>query len=157
MKKNIFFSLFLVFFSLSYSNSLRSVDERQIKEKKGVVYFLNETTPFSGKVISNKDRSYYLNGKPHGKWLTFYPNGNLRSIENWKNGKLCGKYILYQSNGLKIMETSYSNGKDNGIYKLFHKNGALQVSGRFSNGIPKGIWKYYNSKNKLIGKAEYPE
>lgn len=155
MKK--FFLLIMIFniFSISYSS--RTAYDSQLVEKKGIMYYKNESVPFSGRVIFNKDRNYYLNGKPNGKWLVFYKNGNLKSIENWKNGKLYGKYILYQENGLKIFETTYLNGKDNGEYYLYHKNGKLQVQGRFSNGVPKGTWKYYNSKGKMIGKAVYPE
>lgn len=155
MKFN-FILLFFIITLTSFSVS-KSAYDYEIIEKNGIIYLKNETSPFTGKVISKKDRNFYVNGKPHGKWLTFYPNGNLKSIESWKNGKLFGKYILYQENGTKIFETTYLNGKDNGNYFLFHENGQIQVQGRFKNGIPKGIWKYYNSKGKLTGKATYPE
>ena len=104
MKKIFLLIILFNIFSISYSS--KSVYETQLIEKRGIVYYKNETTPFTGRVIFKKDRSYYLNGKPHGKWLIFYNNGNLKSIENWKNGKLYGKYILYQDNGLKIFETT---------------------------------------------------
>ena len=152
-------TLLIIFFiinSISFSVS-KSAYDYEIIEKKGIIYLKNETSPFTGKVITKKDRNYYLNGKPHGKWLTFYPNGNLKSIEGWRDGKLFGKYILYQEDGTKIFETTYLNGKDNGDYFLFHENGQIQVQGKFKNGIPKGVWKYYNSRGKLTGKATYPE
>lgn len=156
MKKLFIILLIFNVFSLVYS-SPKTAYEEQLTEKRGIIYFKNENKPFTGRVISKKDRNYYLNGKAHGKWLTFYSNGNLKSIENWKDGKLYGKYILYQENGTKIFETTYLNGKDNGDYFLYHKNGLLQVQGRFSNGVPKGVWKYFNNKGKLVGKATYSE
>lgn len=153
------FNLLILFFIINYISfsSTKSAYDYEITEKRGIIYLKKDSSPFTGKVITKKDRSFYLEGKPHGKWLTFYPNGNLKSIESWKNGKLFGKYILYQENGTKIFETTYLNGKDNGNYFLFHPNGQIQVQGRFKNGIPKGVWKYYNSKGKLIGKAIYPD
>lgn len=153
----VILTIFNIFSVQLFSNEKRTVYENQLVEKKGMVYCKGDSMPFTGRVISNKNRNYYLNGKPNGKWLTFYANGNLKSIENWKNGKLYGKYVLYQKNGIKIFETKYFNGKDDGIYILYHENGVIQVQGRFSKGIPKGTWKYYNSKGKLIGKAVYPE
>ncbi|WP_291259472.1 toxin-antitoxin system YwqK family antitoxin [Fusobacterium sp.] len=156
MKKILFILLIFNLSVLSFSSN-ETVFETQLIEKQGVIYHKNNHAPFTGRVIIKKDRNYYLNGKANGKWLTFYPNGNLKSIENWKNGKLFGKFVLYQENGNKIFETVYLNGKDNGKYLLFHKNGVLQVQGTFSNGIPKGTWKYYNKSGKLVGKAVYPD
>lgn len=153
------FNLFVIFFVVSSAlfSASKGVYDNEVIDKKGIVYLKSTLSPFTGKVMTKKDRSYYLNGRPHGKWLTFYKNGNLKSIESWKNGKLFGKYILYQENGIKIFETTYLNGKDNGVYLLFHTNGQVQVQGRFKNGIPKGTWKYYNDKGKLVGKAIYPD
>lgn len=155
MKLNLFILLILAS-SITFSTS-KSVYDYEVIEKKGILYLKKDNSPFTGKVILKKDRNFYVNGKPQGKWVTFYSNGNLKSIENWKNGKLFGKYVLYQENGIKIFETTYLNGKDNGNYFLYHKNGQLQVEGRFKHGIPKGIWKYYNERGKLVGKAIYPE
>lgn len=156
MKLKLFVFWFMVS-SISFTTFSKDVYDYQIIDRDGIVYLKNERAPFTGKVMEKKNRNYYLNGRPHGKWLSFYSNGRLKSIENWKNGKLFGKYVLYQENGKKIFETTYLNGKDNGEYFLFHSNGRLQVQGKFKNGIPKGTWKYYNSKGKLIGKAIYPE
>ncbi len=38
---------------------------------------------------------------------SFYKNGNIKSIVNWKMGKLNGKYVIYESNGRKSTETIY--------------------------------------------------
>lgn len=155
MKKNILFFLLLITFStISYASS-NTIQEEQGEDIDGVMYYKANHTPYTGKINSHKDRSYYKNGKPHGKWLSFYPNGNLRSIENWKDGKLVGKFVLYESDGTKVFETTYLNGKDNGNYYMYHENGVIQVEGKFSNGVPQGTWKFYNDKGKLTGKAEY--
>lgn len=148
--------LIIIFiFSLTKLFANEWVDISNIKEYDGLVYLKNSNIPFTGKVKDEKDRIYYKNGRPTGKWITFFKNGNIKSIENWYDGKLNGKYVIYQENGKKVMQTRYLNGKDNGEYFLFHENGVLQVKGNFRNGKPIGIWKYYNSKGKLKGKADY--
>ena len=155
MNKTLILSMFLTISLVSFS-APKTADVSRMKEKDGITYYFNENTPFTGKVVDKKDRNYYVDGKPDGKWVTFFPNGALKSIENWKIGKLNGKYVIYQENGIKVMETSYVMGKDNGDYFLFHENGALRVRGYFKNGIPTGTWKYYHSDGKLKGKAIYP-
>ena len=156
MKKTLILSMLLAISLVSFS-APKTADTSRMREENGITYYFNEDTPFTGKVIDKKDRNYYTDGKPDGKWVTFFPNGALKSIENWKNGKLNGKYVIYQENGLKVMQTSYINGNDNGEYFLYHENGNLQVQGYFKNGIPIGTWKYYHPDGKLKGKAIYPD
>lgn len=151
MRKNLIFILTITIFNFCYPLTTKSVKDSELIEKGGIFYLKKDMSLFSGKVTSSKNRYYFKEGLPHGKWLSFYPNGNLKCIENWNLGKLEGKYILYQKNGLKVLETSYLNGKDNGIYKLYYKNGQLKINGHFSNGIPKGKWEYYDDKGILIG------
>lgn len=154
MKKITILLIFLTISSAAFS-IYRTADISNIREEDGITYSANDNIPFTGKVKDEKDRTYYKDGKPNGKWITFFPNGNIKSIENWKNGKLNGKYVIYQENGKKVMETNYLDGRDNGSYFLYHENGVLQVEGYFKMGVPIGTWKYYNSKGKLKGKAEH--
>ena len=154
MKRTISIFLLAVLCS-TVSYAAKTINDSEGEDIDGIMYLKSTHTPFTGKVVCHKDRSYYKDGKPHGKWLSFYPNGNLKSIENWKNGQLVGKFVLYQLNGSKVFETTYLNGKDNGNYYMYHDNGKVEVEGRFLNGVPKGTWKFYDERGKLTGKAEY--
>lgn len=155
MRKIMFALLILTTCCQAYPKSTFTLNDSQAIDINGTMYCKSDLTPFSGKLVYHKDRRYYQNGRPHGKWLCFYPNGNLRSIENWKNGQLVGKYVLYEKDGHKIFETTYLNGKDNGDYFMYHKNGKIQVKGHFINGVPTGTWSFYNDKGKLTGRAKY--
>lgn len=154
MKKIVVISFMLLSSILSYSKQT-TLEERQAIDINGTMYYKATLTPFSGKLTHHKDRKYYTNGKPDGKWLCFYTNGNLKSIENWKKGKLVGKYILYAKNGRKVFETTYINGKDNGEYYMYYPDGQLQVKGQFKIGVPTGTWSFYNQNGKLTGKTVY--
>lgn len=156
MKKTIILSIFLAASSVVFP-AYRTADISNIREKDGMIYYSGDTTPFTGKVRDEKDRTYYKDGRPNGKWITFFPNGNIKSIENWEDGKLNGKYVIYQENGIKVMETNYLMGQDNGKYFLYHENGVLQIEGQFKKGIPSGTWKYYHPTGKLKGKAVHSD
>lgn len=141
MKKIIVFMFIVSVFS--YSSVL---NYNQVKDVNGITISKKTKSPFTGMVKKQKDREFYKNGKPNGKWLYFYINGNLKSIENWKDGKLHGKYILYSSNGEKYLETNYKKGIDNGKYKIFYFDGKLRIAGKLKKGKPIGSWRNYTTK-----------
>ena len=121
----------------------------------GVRIYKIDGVPYTGMVSEARDRSFYENGVATGKWLTFYQDGNIKSIENWKAGKLNGKYILYGKNRKKTIEEYYTDGIDNGIYLIFHDNGVPYIVGSFKNGKPSGKWLYYDSHGKLYGNNDF--
>ncbi|MEG0136270.1 MAG: toxin-antitoxin system YwqK family antitoxin [Cetobacterium sp.] len=145
---------FFILFKFSFSE-LVQVDYSKILNKNGKIFVKNLESPLTGMVKYKKDREFYKNGIPEGKWLSFYSNGKIKSIENWKNGELNGKYILYSEDGYKTFQTYYLKGKDHGLFKLYHDNGKLHIVGNFYNGQAIGIWNYYNERGNLIGKLDY--
>lgn len=154
MKKFFCGIIFFTIFSFSFGK-MQAVSKYQVKDVQGITISLRGNEPFTGMVADGKDREYYLKGKPHGKWVSFYSNGKIKSIENWKEGILDGKYILYNENGKKVLETHYKKGIDHGKYAVYHKNGKLCITGRIKNGVPVGKWKIYNENGKLAGMSKY--
>tara|TARA_B100000424_G_C22734292_1_gene397929 strand:- start:158 stop:511 length:354 start_codon:yes stop_codon:yes gene_type:complete len=51
---------------------------------------------------------YYVNGEPHGKYMTYYRDGSICRIGNFKNGKRDGKW-LYHDDGRIIEYIIYDN------------------------------------------------
>lgn len=149
MKNKIFLCTLFLFFSTSLFSNLVEIRKKDLKVIEKVYYLKNSDTPFSGKVCEGKDRFYYLNGKQDGKWISFYKNGNIKSIVNWKDGKLNGKYIIYEKNGKKSTETIYKDGKENGRYYLYNLNGTYRTKGAYLMGKPTGKWEYYDKDGKL--------
>lgn len=154
MKKRIIAFIFLIFCTLSFAK-MEKVSKHQIKDVGEITISLIGNEPLTGMVIDGKDREYYLKGKPHGKWLAFYDNGKMKSIENWKHGALNGKYILYNENGKKVLETCYKDGIDNGKYAIYYPNGKPRILGKIKNGVPVGKWKKYDENGKLLGISKY--
>jgi antitoxin component YwqK of YwqJK toxin-antitoxin module len=69
-----------------------------------------------GKTRFTSQEGEFVNGKEEGKWLTFYPDGNVSSYLEYKGGKM------------------------EGIYKEFDKYGNVEVSGNFLNNEKHGEW-----------------
>ena len=140
MKKIICFLLFLS--AVSFSKT-KTVSKNQLVFVNDSMICKIDNTPFTGKVIDGKNREYFKKGKAQGKWLTFYKNGKLKSIENWSEGHLNGKHIIYRENGTKYIEINYTDGRENGEYKIFYENGKPRIFGNFKKGKPVGEWKMY--------------
>ncbi|MGL4687882.1 MAG: toxin-antitoxin system YwqK family antitoxin [Fusobacteriaceae bacterium] len=146
IKKNykyMFLTIYLFLTTLSFSD-------------ENINYILkNKDKPFTGMTSFFRDRSFYKDGKPTGKWLSFYENGDLKSIENWENGLLNGKYIIYKKNRVKIIEQSFFNGKEHGKYVIYHENKKIHILGEFNNGKPCGEWEFYNEEGILYGRNNF--
>ena len=140
MKKII--CLFILIGAVSFS-SQKTVYKNQLKILNDLVVYKGDNSIFTGKVVDGRNREYFKKGKAQGKWLTFYENGKLKSIENWSDGNLNGKHIIYRENGTKYVEINYKDGKENGEYKIFYENGKPRVYGKFKKGKPIGEWKVY--------------
>ena len=153
MKRKLLMVAFALLFSVSAISNSQEIRKKDLKIVEKVYYLKDSDTPFTGKVSEGKDRLYYLNGKQDGKWISFYKNGNIKSIINWKDGKLNGKYIIYENNGMKSTETVYKDGKENGYYYLYNTNGTYRTKGAYVMGKPVGEWEYYDKNGKLKDKV----
>ena len=148
MKKILLLTVFFSLFLIAYPKNL-TVSKNKTFDAGEMTLCLPNNQPFTGTVIDGKDREFYKEGKPHGKWLCFYENKKLKSIENWKKGNLHGKYILYSENGKKLLEAYYKNGKMNGKYKVYYENGNPRILGKLKDGIPVGKWKKYSIDGRV--------
>ena len=107
---------------------------------------LTDTKYSSGQKISSQDVYYYgdlVNSK------TYYTNGSIYSIINYKNNLRHGPYLTYQGWGFIETEKYYVDGKMNGPYKTYYSNGELKVEGNYKNDNKKGLFKYYNKDGTL--------
>ena len=61
----------------------------------------------------------------HGKWESYFPNEQLRSVGHFKNGTKHGESIVYFPNGQKRYSGSYKNGKRVGVWRFWDEDGEL--------------------------------
>jgi hypothetical protein len=68
----------------------------------------------------------------------FYPNGQKKSLGNYKDGKQEGKHFEWHENGKKKAEYNYINGKLDGRILRWHDNGIKKFEASTSNGEAHG-------------------
>jgi len=136
---------------------------------KWTYYFANGKTEQTGK--------YDEKGKLTGKWVWYYPSGEILREENYLNGLADGtmteftedggiiaegEFIEGEEEGQWIYETggyreegNYAFGLRQGVWKRFYPDGTLQFEGEFIEDNPNGTHKYYWDNGKLKEENEY--
>ena len=81
----------------------------------------------------------YKDGKEHGEFIYFgYGNYNILhkvKSEGYKDGKLNGKIIHFHVNGEKNSIVNYKDGEKNGKNIFYDKDGNIYWSGNFQDGV----------------------
>ena len=139
MNKNI--QLLLgVFFSLSLMVACdsNSEDPNNTPTKRYVNY--NHKTK-TGKVITyfkdgeKKTVGYYKNGQRDSLYRSWYINGK-PELEIWyNNGKKDGMYKYYRYEGPIYREIEYKDDLKNGLYQEFWSNGNIKYSIEYDKGL----------------------
>ena len=86
----------------------------------------------SGGMISSHQ---FNNGKFHGKWRFYYPNGQLETVGKFDNGLRIGTWNYYHENGKKSQVSRYLNGEKHGVWKVYDENGNLTLEQEWSEGV----------------------
>ncbi len=96
----------------------------------------------------------YINGNSQGKCTTWYENGNLKSVENYKDDELDGMQTYYNKSGKMYSEYQYKKGNADGYAVEYYTNGVISTQGWFVNDVKRGEWIKY-SPNGIITESNY--
>ncbi len=128
------------------------------------------------------EEGYVANGKMNGVWLTYHPDGSIKTlttyVDNLKsgphleftqrgqitlkayfdNGEFDGPYGKYKS-GRPVSESTYKKGKLDGTHKEFftsgRESGKLQKLVEFKNGVQDGKLEYYDEEGNVTLTYQY--
>ena len=152
--------LFSVISVISFAETV-SIDD--LAMTNGVYYKKFTMVPFTGEV-SGIENGKIEKGKQVGRWVEYYPSGQLRSIGNYKDGKRDGYWEnyyygrLWYKGGFKDGKmdgffewycpflnayidsgpcsiTNYKDGKEDGLSKHFYPDGSLEKTETWKNGV----------------------
>lgn len=122
----------------SYRNEMLSIPHGKFVFYMDIEAFNNlHQTNFKFRGITRfvSQEGNFVNGHEEGKWLFYYPDGNILSIQHFKNGKLDGEFINYDKFGRIIIKGNYLNGEkdgewifDKGKKKAIYEKGELKSS-----------------------------
>ena len=103
-------------------------------------------------------------GKAHGKFISHYDNGQLKSEGVFKNGKHEGEWQEYYEDGSLKSIIMYKFGKYHGpvIEYLNLEDTGLEWAYTFHKGTYQchfqiGLWKYYNKSGELLREYDFGE
>lgn len=84
----------------------------------------------------------------------FYDNGALKIEGKKVNGKRHGQWTSYYPDGKKWSETTFDNGVKSGPTRSFYENGMMRYSGQYKNDEKAGTWNFYNDAGVLEKTAD---
>jgi antitoxin component YwqK of YwqJK toxin-antitoxin module len=101
---------------------------------------------------------YYIridNGKNHGKYTSYYKNGQIRVDIAYQNGKRHGKYIEYYENGQLCINTTYQNDQMHGKYIKYYESGKIQINTTYQNGKRHGKYTSHYKNGQICEDLTY--
>ncbi len=88
-------------------------------------------------------REHYVDGKLHGKKLTYFPNGKITEEISYENGVRQGDNLYYSPEGTLLKNLKYSDDELQGEATYYDAYGNLTIKGYYKNGKKHGLWQYY--------------
>ena len=89
--------------------------------------------------------------------ITYYNNGNIKSIIYYNNGVRDGEAISYRKDGKIKQELSYFNGRVEGLVSNYDENGVLREMFNILDGKREGPASYFDSASIFIKDVFYTE
>lgn len=97
-----------------------------------------------------KIEGQYANGKKHGKWVTFYNNGEIAIIQVFEMGVQEGLYQEYAIDGTLLVDVRYVNDRPHGPFTRFSYANLVQERGIYENGRKVGQWVSFFPGTKTV-------
>jgi hypothetical protein len=126
--------------------------KKQEPPRNGVVYegdsvnFIKRTYK-DGYLASEEP---FVNNRMHGEAKHYYPNGNLRTVIEYKEAKRNGMMLSYYETGEKHGDVPYLNGKVHGTRHNYKKDGSTVMACTFADGKPVPPLEEYDATGEKI-------
>lgn len=83
------------------------------------------------------------------------PDGRSRMVGDMRNGKRHGLWTSYHPNGAVQSRSSYADGVLHGTTVVFHENGQLYYTGDYRHGVQVGEWRFHDEMGTLLKTVRY--
>jgi antitoxin component YwqK of YwqJK toxin-antitoxin module len=123
---------------------------------KAICIYLLLTLPGLSQPVKDLNQTD-RNGRKQGRWIRYYPNGNVMYNGIFKDDKPTGEFNrYYEDNGLKSLLIFSQNGTE-ATATLYYPNGLIASRGKYINQLKEGKWQFFSSTSEglLISEEEY--
>ena len=86
----------------------------------------------------------------------YYPNGQLKSVLNYKKGQLEGIALYYYENGVLKERVNYRKGKRERTGTTYYESGKLKEEITYENGVKVNV-KLFGEDGALISVSAYKD
>lgn len=101
-----------------------------------------------------KTISSYVNGNLNGLHIELNNRGQIESMANYKNNEYHGKVAKFKF-GKPLQEMSYKDGQLHGPFAEYTDRAKIQKKGFFKNGKQDGKLQFFDDEENLIMEYEY--
>ena len=84
-----------------------------------------------------------------GVWKSFFPDGEIYSIGEYRNDLKTGLWKYFNKIGILVAEGEYSLGLENGQWVYYYDGGQLKSVGSYNIGFENGIWGLFYDNKQL--------
>ena len=150
------------------NNKLHQIVPYKNGQKDGLAFEIKDDTLITAVykykngflVFSEKINRYDKNGRKHGVWKEFYPDGKIKREMYYIHGQLNGLYKEYSPSGELVKAIIYKYGQPEPQKKLatkeikqkqfFYSSGRIKHSGFYKHdSIPVGVHKEYDESGNI--------
>lgn len=119
-------------------------------ERDGLYFKKFSDIPYTGQYSGplELETGSFVDGKPHGLWVSYYLNGQLKNKGEYQDGKRSGHWVFRHETGELMFEGGFKEGVKEGFWKIFTEEGQLFREGEYKDGKEEGFWITYTKNGK---------
>jgi antitoxin component YwqK of YwqJK toxin-antitoxin module len=151
--KNTLLYLVLVLLSVQCSQKDNSNIDQSAESETSVYYDSSKIK--DSEITLDVTNSVPTEKLKNGDFKSYFPEGQLKVSGFVEQGKRVGVWISYFPNGNKQSENNYVNGMLSGKTVVLYSNGQIMYIGYYNNGAPDGEWLYYDETGKMTKHLNY--
>ena len=96
-------------------------------------------------------------GKAHGRYQAWHPNGQPSWDGYYVNGKDDGTLLAWYPSGEKIFDIEYDDGKKDGHFLAWYENGMKWITSEYEQGRPIGTHRTYTEDGRIAWEHTHPK
>jgi antitoxin component YwqK of YwqJK toxin-antitoxin module len=97
----------------------------------------------------------YNKGVRHGTMISYYNNGDVSEMLEWKNDLKDGIWEQYYIGGMLKMKGNYSGNKLEGDFIVYNETGKPYLKGKYTDDKRQGKWTFFNEDGTVEAALEY--
>jgi antitoxin component YwqK of YwqJK toxin-antitoxin module len=155
MKRTLLFVLALIAAGSGHADAQARQNLSDLVQRGDTYLTPGTLEPYNGPVVlmqsPNKVGMWasLRNGKFHGLYELYHPNGQLSFQIMYKDGLKDGLSDTYFENGEPQSKLNYRDGEDHGEHVWYYQNGRLMYRMNFQNGVKHGLEEWYRESGEL--------